>query len=91
MHHHFQMDSLQTIIKLVTPNCFMVVHPEKFSLISSQVLVNLGFIIDPLTMTIQLTTEKALGLKTVCVEFLQATTLSITNKGSSKCDWKDSG
>ena len=23
MHHHFKMDSLQTIIKLVTPNCFM--------------------------------------------------------------------
>ena len=22
-HHHFKMDSLQTIIKLVTPNCFM--------------------------------------------------------------------
>ena len=22
-HHHFKMDSLQTIIKLVTPDCFM--------------------------------------------------------------------
>ena len=47
-----------------------VVHPEKSTFIPSQVLVILGFIINSLTMTIQLTTEKPLGLKTVCVEFL---------------------
>ena len=57
----------------------LVVHPEKSTFIPSQVLVILilGFIINSLTMTIQLTTEKPLGLKTVCVEFLRATTLSI--------------
>ena len=39
----------------------LVVHPKKSSFIPSQVLVILGFIINSLTMTIQLTTEKALG------------------------------
>ena len=34
-------------------------------------------------MTIQLTTEKPLGLKTVCVEFLRATTLSIREVASA--------
>ena len=180
-HHHFKMDSLQTIIKLVTPNCFMasidmkdayysipiksedrkylrfkwedqfyeftclpnglscaprqftkilkpplatlhkqghisiahlddlylqgrtyedcvknvidttvlldklglVVHPEKSSFIPSQVLVILGFIINSLTMTIQLTTEKALSLKSVCIDFLRATTLSIREVASA--------
>lgn len=55
----------------------LVVHPEKSSFISSQVLVILGFIINSLTMSIQPTTEKAVGLKTVCVEFLRATNLSV--------------
>ena len=180
-HHNFEMDSLQTIIKLVTPNCFMasidmkdayysipvksedgkylrfkwedqfyeftclpnglscasrqftkilkpllttlrkqghistahlddlysqgrnyddcvknvidttvlldklglVVHPENASFIPSQVLVILGFIINSLTMTIQLTTEKALDLNTVCIEFLRATTLSIREVASA--------
>ena len=40
-------------------------------------LVILGFIINSSTVTTQLTTEKAVGLKTVCVEFLRATTLSV--------------
>ena len=180
-HHHFKIDSLQTIIRLVTPNCFMasidmkdayysipvksedrkylrfkwedqfyeftclpnglscaprqftkilkpplatlhkqghisiahlddlylqgrtydycvknvidttvlldklglVVHPEKSSFIPSQVLVILGFIINSLTMTIQLTTEKALGLKTVCIELMRATTSSIREVASA--------
>ena len=33
-------------------------------------------------MTIVTTTEKAVGLKTVCVEFLRATTLSIKEVAS---------
>ena len=33
-------------------------------------------------MTIKLTTEKAVGLKTVCVEFLRVTTLSIREVAS---------
>ena len=53
----------------------LVVHSEKSSFIPSQVLVIPGFIINSLTMTIQLTTEKALGLKTVCIPFCRATTL----------------
>ena len=53
----------------------LVVHSEKSSFIPSQVLVILGFILNSLTMTIQLTTEKALGLKTVCIAFYRATTL----------------
>ena len=61
----------------------LVVHPEKSTFIPSQVLVILGFIINSLTMTIQLTTEKPLGLKTVCVEFLRATTLSIREVASA--------
>ena len=61
----------------------LVVHSEKSSFIPSQVLVILGFIINSLTMTIQLTTEKPLGLKTVCVEFLRATTLSIREVASA--------
>ena len=61
----------------------LVVHPEKSSFIPSQVLVILRFIIHSLTMTIQLTTEKALGLKTVCIEFLRATTSSIREVASA--------
>ena len=55
----------------------LVVHPEKSSFISSRELVILGSIISSLSTTIQLTTEKALGLKTVCIAFCRATTLSI--------------
>ena len=61
----------------------LVVHPEKSSFIPSQVLVILGFIINSLTMTIQLTTEKALSLKTVCIDFLRANTLSIREVASA--------
>ena len=61
----------------------LVVHPEKSSFIPSKVLVIQGFIINSLTMTIQLTTEKSLGLKTVCVEFLRTTTLSIRELASA--------
>ena len=61
----------------------LIVPPKKSSFISSQVLVILGFIINSLTMTIQLTTEKPLGLKTVCVEFLRATNLSIREVASA--------
>ena len=61
----------------------LVVYPEKSSFIPSQVLVILGFIINSLTMTIQLTTEKALGLKTVCIELMRATTSSIREVASA--------
>ena len=61
----------------------LVVHPEKSSFIPSQVLVILGFIINSFTMTIQLTTERALSLKTVCIDFLRATTLSIREVASA--------
>ena len=61
----------------------LVVHPEKSTSIPSQVLVILGFTINSLTITIQLTIEKPLGLKTVCVEFLPATTLSIREVASA--------
>ena len=61
----------------------LVVHPEKSSFIPSQVLVILGFIINSLTMTIQLTTETPLGLKTVCVGFLRATILPIKEAASA--------
>ena len=61
----------------------LVVDPENASFIPSQVLVILGFIINSLTMTIQLMTEKALDLNTVCIEFLRATTLSIREVASA--------
>ena len=61
----------------------LVVHSEKSSFIPSQVLVIRGFIINSLTMTIQLTTEKALGLKTVCIAFCRATTLCIRGVASA--------
>ena len=61
----------------------LVVHSEKSSFIPSQVLVIPGFIINSLTMTIQLTTEKALGLKTVCIAFCRATTLWIRGVASA--------
>ena len=76
-------------VKNVTDTTFLldkldlVVHPEKSTFIPSQMLVILEFIINSLTMTIQLTTEKPLGLKTVCVEFLRATTLSIREVASA--------
>ena len=61
----------------------LVVHPEKSSFIPSQVLVILRFIINSLTMTIQLTTEKALGLRTFCIEFLRATASLIREVASA--------
>ena len=66
----------------------MVVDPEKSSSIPCQVLVILGFIINSSTKTIQVTTEKTVGLKTVWVAFAS---YRLICKGSSKCDLKDSG
>ena len=60
----------------------MVVDPEKSSSIPCQVLVILGFIINSSTKTIQVTTEKTVGLKTVWVEFLRATALSVKEVAS---------
>ena len=49
----------------------LVVHPEKSSFIPTQVIVILGFVINSVKMTVQLTTEKAVNLKTDCAELLK--------------------
>ena len=45
-------------------------HPEKSIFIPTQVLTILGFVINSVAMTIQLTGEKVTGLKRACTEFL---------------------
>ena len=45
--------------------------------IPTQVLTNLGFVINSVTMTIQLTREKAIGLQRACTELLACSSPSI--------------
>ena len=55
----------------------LVVHPEKSTFIPTQVLTILGFVINSVAMTIQLTREKAAGLQNVCSELLEKSSPSI--------------
>jgi len=47
----------------------LVVHPEKSTFIPAQVLTILGFVINSVTMKIQLTREKATSLQNVCTDY----------------------
>jgi hypothetical protein len=49
----------------------LLVHPEKCNFIPSQEIVILGFIINSVKMTVKLTPEKALALKSDCDLFLK--------------------
>ena len=49
-----------------------VIHPEKSILIPTQEITFFGFILTSANMTVKLTTEKALKLKTACLENLKA-------------------
>ena len=49
----------------------LVVHPDKCAFCPSQELVILGFVINSVTMTVRLTSEKALALKLDCQNFLK--------------------
>ena len=49
----------------------LVVHPDKCAFCPSQELVILGFVINSVTMTVRLTSEKALALKIDCQKFLK--------------------
>ena len=60
----------------------LVVHPEKSTFIPTQVLTILGFVINSVAMTIQLTREKAAGLQNVCSELLEKSFLSIREVAS---------
>ena len=60
----------------------LVVHPEKSTFIPTQVLTILGFVINSVAMTIQLTREKAAGLQNVCSELLEKSSLSIREVAS---------
>ena len=51
-----------------------VIHPEKSILIPTQEITFLGFIFNSANMTLKLTPERALKLKTACLENLQAAT-----------------
>ena len=59
-----------------------VVHPEKSTFIPTQVLTILGFVINSVTMTIQLTREKATSLQNVCTELLKNSSPSIREVAS---------
>ena len=59
-----------------------VVHPEKSTLIPTQVLTILGFIINSVAMTIQLTRKKATSLENVCTELLANPSPSIRKVAS---------
>ena len=60
----------------------LVVHPEKSTFIPTQVLTILGFVINSVTMTIQLTREKATSLQNVCTELLENSSPSIREVAS---------
>ena len=60
----------------------LVVHPERSIFIPTQVLTILGFVINSGAMTIQLTGEKATGLKRACTELLVCTSPSIKEVAS---------
>ena len=60
----------------------LVVHPEKSTFIPAQVFTILGFVINSLAMTIQLTREKATGLQNVCFELLENSSPSIREVAS---------
>ena len=49
----------------------LVVHPDKCAFCPSQELVILGFVINSVTMTVRLTSEKALAQKLDCQNFLK--------------------
>ncbi len=49
----------------------LVVHPDKCAFCPSQELVILGFVINSVTMTVRLTSEKALALRLDCQNFLK--------------------
>ena len=51
-----------------------VIHPEKSILIPTQEITFLGLIFNSANMTVKLTPERALKLKTACLENLEATT-----------------
>ena len=51
-----------------------VIHPEKSILIPTQEITFLGFIFNSANMTLKLTPERALKLKTACLETLEAAT-----------------
>ena len=57
-------------------------HPEKSTLIPTQVLTILGFVINSVAMTIQLTREKATRLQNVCTELLANPSPSIREVAS---------
>ena len=56
-----------------------VIHPEKSILIPTQEITFLGFIFNSANMTVQLTPERALKLKTACLDNLEATTPLISD------------
>ena len=60
----------------------LIVHPEKSTFIPTQVLTILGFVINSVTMTIQLTREKATSLQNVCTELLENSSPSIREVAS---------
>lgn len=55
----------------------LVVHPEKSTLMPTQVLFILGFVINSVAMIIQLTREKATSLQNACTELLANPSRSI--------------
>ena len=60
----------------------LVVHPEKSTFIPTQVLTILGFVINSVAMTIQLTREKTTSLQNVCSELLGNSSPSIREVAS---------
>ena len=56
-----------------------VIHPEKSILIPTQEITFLGFIFNSANMTVQLTPERALNLKTTSLDNLEATTPLISD------------
>ena len=60
----------------------LAVHPEKSTLEPRQKLAILGFVIDTVSMTIQLTSDKATKLKHACIEMLKHQRPSIRSVAS---------
>lgn len=62
---------------LASTNAGFVVHPDKSIFIPSQILVYLGFILNTIDMTVRLTEQKKLEIKTLISSILEKSILTI--------------
>ena len=70
--------NIQDTVKM-SENTGFVVHPEKSVLMPTQKIKYLGFLLDSKTMTVKLTSEKALKIKNACKNLIENPKTTILN------------